>query len=369
MSNNKKKKQNANKKRMNPETKAKILTGFKTLLSNDACRDAAREWKGASQSVPIIFAILATVIALTPTLVTQMQVRGSSSIYAAPTAEFDIGLATFTYRLAHDETGSPLAQDKIVHVSWDEKGNMTTQNLDQLYHQKEATVKHWYCLYDSFDTEPVFEVFFSESFKNADGTYKYDDDAFFSMLNRNTDPDDPDGNTRSSGTTPSCSFIAFGQKKIAFRKYINSGHQEGLYDRLAGKDLASFVPASTIPFMSKSYKEAIKKSWTEYIDLSYETTKIRAAWTFTGIMGAVDFGMILLFGALLFVMTRGKNNPYRIINMWETMKMAGFASLTPAIITLALGFWLTQYAYLIFMFTYGLRMMWMSMKSLRPAIQ
>ena len=367
MSNKNKKKQQP-KKRMNPETKAKIFTGLKTILSNNACRDAAREWKGASQIVPIIFALLATVLAVLPTFVTQMNVQGSNNIYSSPSGEYDVGLPSFTYRLTHDEEGTPYAADQIVHISWDEKGNLTTKNIDKLYHENdEATIKHWYRLTDSYANAPLFEVFFIESFKDNAGNLKYTDEEFFKLLARNEDPDTQD--VRGKDKTISCSYIAFGKERMAYAKVNVTGTMEGRYDRLAGTDLATFGPGNDVTFMSKSYRETIDKNWKTFINATYETLKVSSAWTFTGIMAGVDFGMVLLFGILLFVMTRGKNNPYRVVNIWDTMKMAGFASLTPAIITLALGFWLTQYAYLIFMFTYGLRVMWLSMKSLRPMPQ
>lgn len=366
MSKQRKKKQTT--KKMNPETKAKLITGFKTLLSNDACRDAAREWKGALQIVPIAFAIVGTVIALTPTLVTQMQVKGSNGVYGAPTADFDVGLASFTYDLKHDQSGNVLPEDKIVHISWDDNGTIKTSNLDNLYHTESGVIRHWYCLYDKFEAQPVFEVFFIDSFKNSDGSLKYTDEQFFKALSQNINPDDGE-TTRNDATALACSYIAFGKEKMTYRKYSATGAQEGRYDRLGGKDLANMVPADSVPFMSAKYREMVKASWVEFIDLSYETIKIQSGWAFVGIMAAIDFGMVLLFGALLFVMTRGKNNPYRILNMWETMKMAGFGSLTPAILTLIFGFMFTQYAYLLFMFTYGLRMMWFSMKSLRPTVE
>jgi len=368
MSNNKKNKKN--NKRMNPETKAKIFQGIKTIISNNACRDAAREWKGGLQAIPVVLAVVATILAVVPTLTSQLNVQGSSAVYGSPTAEFDIGLCAFTHDLTHDKNGTRRADADIVHVSWDDKGNMTTKNLDKIYTRdaNDAITHKWYTLKDNLHNVTIFEVFFSESFKDEQGNYKYTDDAFFKMLARNEDPET--GNTRTESSTVSASYIAFGQNAISFRKYTSAiGTLEGRYDRLNGIDLANLGPAETVGYLTKDYKTTVAKNWVNFINLTYETTKVRSAWTFTGIMAGVDFGIILLFGLLLFVMTRGKNNPYRVVNIWETMKMAGWASFTPALLTLIFGFWLVQYAYLIFMFTYGLRMMWLSMKSLRPMAQ
>lgn len=65
-------------------------------------------------------------------------------------------------------------------------------------------------------------------------------------------------------------------------------------------------------------------------------------------------------------MTRGKKNPFREIKFIETMKMIGVAALCPAIISCLVGFIMPGYAPLLFMLTLGMRVMWMSTKTLSP---
>jgi maltodextrin utilization protein YvdJ len=65
-------------------------------------------------------------------------------------------------------------------------------------------------------------------------------------------------------------------------------------------------------------------------------------------------------------MTRGKSNPFRVYTFWECQKIAYWASLAPAILAMILSFSLPAYAMIYYIFFYGMRIMWMSMRSLRP---
>ena len=76
--------------------------------------------------------------------------------------------------------------------------------------------------------------------------------------------------------------------------------------------------------------------------------------------------IVLIFGGTLFLMTRGKNNPNKHFKFVETLKLAFFASLAPAILTLVAGFIWTQYASFAFVALMSIRLMWLSMKTLRP---
>ena len=361
-----------NKKRLSPETKDRLKTGFLTLINNDACVKASREWKGVLNIIPIFFAIVAVILAILPSFVTQMNIQGSTAVYTAPVAGFDVGLASFTHALKYDADGNARAENQLVHVEIDDAGNLKTTNLNQIYAKLDGNEVKWFADIDTANTFPAFEVFFNAGFAT-----EIDDETFFNRLAEGRNPET--GIIRYYDTTgaevkePLASYVAFGKTSVVFRKDIASRGTSCVYDKLHNYDLLSLTPkaadGSDLAYGSYTYREKIAENWKVFINNAYEPLKISGAWQFTGIIAAIDAGMIILFAITLFIMTRGKRNPFRIVTYWETMKMSMFASLTPALLSLALGFWLTQWSYLIFMFTFGLRMMWMSMKSLRPAIK
>ena len=127
------------------------------------------------------------------------------------------------------------------------------------------------------------------------------------------------------------------------------------------KDRWLYVDKNTI-----EYAEKLKLNYASFLNDCAETQKNTQSWTYCGIMAAVYVGLEFLFGLVIFLMTRGKRNPFRIYTFWETQKMAYWASVSPAILSLIVGFLLPQFAMMGFIFLFGLRIMWMSMRSLRP---
>ena len=77
-------------------------------------------------------------------------------------------------------------------------------------------------------------------------------------------------------------------------------------------------------------------------------------------------GLVFVMGLLVFVLTRGKNNMFNYLTFIDTQKIVWWACLTPAILAMILGFILTNFAQMMFIVLLGLRVMWISMKQLRP---
>ena len=107
-------------------------------------------------------------------------------------------------------------------------------------------------------------------------------------------------------------------------------------------------------------------NWKVLIRQLYNQTRLKAAGFQLGIMSAINVGIVLIMGFMIWVLTRGKNNPYRIFNVWECYKIVAWSALTPAILTSGLGFLIKTFASTIFPLLLGVRVMWLSMKSLRP---
>jgi hypothetical protein len=92
------------------------------------------------------------------------------------------------------------------------------------------------------------------------------------------------------------------------------------------------------------YNNEIKATFKQFFNDGFETTKTSQAWIWTGIMAGVYAAFIIFMGLMIFLMTRGKNNPYRIYTFWQTQKMAYWAAPTPAVLAMGLGFAFSSYA-------------------------
>lgn len=108
------------------------------------------------------------------------------------------------------------------------------------------------------------------------------------------------------------------------------------------------------------------ENWKVLIKTFYNQTRLRAAWVTCGINAAVNAGIILIMGFMVWILTRGKNNPYRLFTIWESFKISFWCTPSPALLTLGLGFLISNFASTIFVLLLGVRVMWLTMKSLRP---
>lgn len=362
MSKNKKKQ---NRKKGNAETLAKVRLGLSTLISNDSCIRTAREWKGALTILPITIALASIVLAVLPTFVSRINVQGSSVAFSAPVALYDQGLAEFTNNLVFDDNGVEKENPS---------GLVIDNNTFSLTNKASLTGgAQWYTVTRaSTGDAPVFEVFFNDT--------PLDDTTFFANLNSYKTPEGEPRDPEGKITTVQSSYLAFGKSGIRFTKKTDATSNNvvslaGTYEKLNGTDFTAFARSikdadgNQLKPYQTAYVDKVRTFYSDVMNKSYEPAKIAATWQYTGIFAGIDAGLIILFGLITFLMTRGKKNPFRIYTFWETQKMAYWASFTPAVLSMALGFWLTQYAFIFFMFAYGMRMMWMSMKSMRPMQQ
>lgn len=121
--------------------------------------------------------------------------------------------------------------------------------------------------------------------------------------------------------------------------------------------------------LNKNYIDGVFKNFKVIMNKAYDTLKVRNVLMQSGLYAGVFTGVILLLGFLMWVLTRGKKNPNNYFSVWLTMQVSARLAPAPAIITLIMGFFLTNYTPIIFILLMGLRVMWISMKELRPIVQ
>ena len=85
----------------------------------------------------------------------------------------------------------------------------------------------------------------------------------------------------------------------------------------------------------------------------------------SGIYAAIFLGLGLLMGFDVDFNSR-QNNPNNYFSWWLCQKVEARLAFSPALITFIVGFFLASQAPLIYIMTLGVRVMWISMKELRP---
>ena len=119
------------------------------------------------------------------------------------------------------------------------------------------------------------------------------------------------------------------------------------------------------PYNSK-YVIGVYANFKKLLDKSYDTLKIRNMWVTSAIYFGIFFGASFLMGLIMFLLTRGKNNPNNYFSLWLCLKIQGRLSFCPGLLAMIAGWFLTSQIPLIFIMLIGLRVMWISMKELRP---
>ena len=117
------------------------------------------------------------------------------------------------------------------------------------------------------------------------------------------------------------------------------------------------------------YTVGVYNNFKKFLDKSYETLKVKNTGLTCLIYFGIFFGASLLMALLMFLLTRGKNNPNNYFSFWLCLKIQGRLSFCPGLLTMIIGFFLTSQIPLIMIMLLGLRVMWISMKELRPIAQ
>lgn len=114
-----------------------------------------------------------------------------------------------------------------------------------------------------------------------------------------------------------------------------------------------------------SDQEKVFNNFLSWCDCVYIDVRFQSVWVTFGIYCGVNGSIMILMGIIIWLMTRGKNNPNNKTKIWEAYSMGFWASGSPAILSL-LGFLIPSFGMMLFIMLYAFRIMFLSMKQLRP---
>ena len=344
---------------------------MKSLINNDACIEGGRtkRWFFA-----VIFAVLSLVMAVLPIMVTSLQAQGSDFTAGNYLYNYDNAIVAFSDSLKDNNLS--------MVVSEDANGLFLAVDKSQWEAAYTANAYKQYVHLNN-DSKVDFEVYYTE----AVGQEFVD---YYTLVSQNKSP--IDGSWREAADTArSTSYLIFGRERMVGQLFQpgNTTALSGVSGDYLKLDLGfDFKSLATVEidgvtyvtshddkfsepngFLSiDAYRSQIQNRWNDVYDAVYYNTKMVTARDSTLIMLGVDALLIFFMGLMIFILTRGKRNPFRIYTFWETQKIAYWASFTPSLLALIFGFIFTEYAVMIFVMLIGVRIMWMSMKSLKPAM-
>ena len=186
-------------------------------------------------------------------------------------------------------------------------------------------------------------------------------------------------NMKNEAYVRSSSFIFFSTDTVYSRVYNGTNavasisgnylHVKEVFTELSDTYKFDQVLSANLPATGTNLEvhNQILKNYKSYADQIYIDVKNQQGLITLGIYSAINTGVILLMGFVIWLMCRGKSNPNRSLKIWHGWRIGAFQALTPAVLALVIGFIMSQFAAMGFVLVYSFRVMFLSMKHLRPA--
>ena len=387
--------------------KKHILLILKTLFSNNACVEAARTREKKYNIIAPIFAALAIFFSVLPLAVTGFKKTGTSVTYGSMGWSYHTEVALHEFVNKTNATMEVSGEDgKHVLTITDSSNNGETFKTDTLVQK---------CLIDTTNIEYGTDIKYTDKVNITNWVYDIDPNpteepptiqkvstgealtkevaAYQDWINKKfgyrrleiynlTDKDDKDFETQvtniinnknpfkeneymhtdkdGSAKSRNVSFIAFGKSRVYFALFQpGSTSATGFYG-----DYNNTATGNLKDALKGDDASATLTKFQTFLNEAYKNNNYSATWKSAGILIGVDAGVIIFMGLMIFVLTRGKNNPFRIYSFWDGQKIAFYASFTPGLIGL-LGFAMSNMAMMLFILSLGIRVMWLSMRTLR----
>lgn len=339
-----------------------LFTILKTTYSNQACIDASvkKTWW-----ISFIIFIVSIFIAVIPTTV-QASKQTGSTLVSGQTYGFREALIDTVNDISYTEKEGKLAQIDIK----DKKAVLDTTSLP-------VNERFFYLGYhksyqntDSIDAKVIKDLdlyyisqasidqYTYETIAKEIGTYSYP-----------YDETTGDVDVTSDKIARKCSYIVFTPNNYYVTIYSLT---DNTVKTSFACDYQYFEDTNVVTFLTKENtkedaNERIFENFKQFCELGYKNPNKRLVLIQAGIALAMNAGIGIIVWLFVFLLSRGKNNPMRILKWYQCIGISFFSSFTPAILALALGFILPQFATMYFVLMYAFRMMFLSMKFLRPA--
>lgn len=373
------------------ETKKQLNVAFRTFLHSLINNNAAYQG-GKTQKwwLALILFVSSIVVALVPRVVTVLKTDGADAL-SGTLYHTDVALQKFTNKLNEEDVNITVAEDVVYGKT--------------LYAPEFEKVKSGeYQLTDSLTTVVVPYFSYTELVPTSvlrDGVYVTEDveyeflrvyytahisDNF--LFNKQAVTADSylassllslDG-TKVDQFVNVTTHLILGQKSIFFRLYnpqarttVNTPAQNfrGVVSALkVGLNLKSFdtLDANSNPISPTSfdYKEKYFGNWEQLFSASYPPVRTQIFWQDIGVNSIIFTIIGLMMGIIIWISTRGKNNPHRDLKFSEAVRVGAWLLPTPALITLIMGFVMPNYFTLAFVMSLGMRSVWLTMRTLSP---
>ena len=331
-----------------------LIPFFRTLYKNDAIVSVATSTKWFWS---IILFVLSAIISVIPITVQTSQTQGNTYINGGVSDAFCYGLDDYVNN-STDEQSVIFTKDGLL-----DGATKNSQRYNSFYMQGDAS-------------KNVYKPLFSYERNGSNMLDIY-------VVSDATEAGDMElkGSLEELKYIRTSSFILFTRNAVYSRTYKSStastslsgnfNHLVEAFPSLEGRNTFSLKDVltnnvSTTASISEK-QDAYLDNFKKFSDYAYIDQRTKQTWVSFGIYIGINGGLMLIMGLVTFLMTRGKNNPNKSIKFLECFSMAFWAGLSPALLSLILGFLVPSFGMMTFLMFYSFRIMFLSMKHLRPA--
>lgn len=323
---------------------------FSSLFSNDTI---INESKKKPWWLAIIMVIVSCVVALIPSITTVLNYNGSDIITRTDNYNLDYSLKTFTYEyLRKDNSTAPKLEMSITD------GILTASSEEtiEIKYEDEITLLVSYVKDADKLTQRIDTLKTSYPVAAAEGQKS----ALYNMLLLTQE----NIYLYVYAKDASCTYTQTNNMRTVQTSDEPVTVVTGTFEKISAS-LTNFnnYYDSTLP-ASEAYDQALEK-WTNLFDESYKTVKESAALTSAGVYLLLDLGIVVIMSLTVFFLSRTKSS-IRKFGYFESLKMILFASLSPALLSLILGFLIPSMQTMGFVLFFGLRITWLGMKATSP---
>lgn len=366
---------------MNPKAKFTLINAFKGLISNQAVIDGSR---GSPWWVAIIFLVFSSFLPLIPTFSTLSKVDGAN-LFGGYNYGIDDQLAHFAFDFKTANEEFKVEGGKLHHYLGTQEVNFVDPKNDPDYFNDR---KCEYKVVNEYNNQIDAKFYFWVDENLSANVNELLKQKYLVKGNNDSNgqkiptPDMKDTKEYLPNIivfTPNTMAVALYKRDTANQAgttyggldWLNSRTDKGLVERLVGDEAAEKWSTLTESAFVNQYRESTFNAFKGICSETYLNQKNRTKWTNTGIYLGIYTGVIVFLGLMVFILTRGKNNPYKFLNVWECQKISWWGAASPAIIgtLLSLIFSGNAIGQMAFILVVSLRIMWLSMKQLRPVIQ
>jgi len=358
---------------MKDKTRRNLGTIFGSLISNQRVIDGSKEFPFW---VSLIFLVLSVFLPLIPIMTTVANSYGSQ-ILSSATYNLDNTLTTALVDLHNENKTFKVVDNELQYfVDGNQKHLDTTEDLTPIYTYKDESrnqidllVFYSERLTGKKDPNNLSDLVSAKAVKYKKGT--------MDVL-----PSDASDDELKKAYIPNILvlhktvlyLVTYKDSSSNSFSGTSSGYNwKNVDSLLKATDLVTYlltVEGETIPTtasdITSAYKKGVLNNFKKVLDKSYIDLKGKTLLYNTLVFAAVYLGLILFMGLMVWLLTRGKKNMFHFLKLWDCQKISYWASFSPALIAMILGFILPNYASMFFIILIGIRVMWLSMKQLRP---